>query len=137
MSAPAQPTVALSPDGRRPETELPPVHDRPVTSPERTRYFTWRTDQRLTISDPFPPTEAVCLELCKRIGRGRIPVLVILASRGYFVKNFRDGQGQRWEKRLWSFAVGAEDEAVLEGEAGKGGAKVVILEGGHHLHLGK
>lgn len=117
------PVIASSPDGRRPEEQLPPVHGREVREPPRKRYFTWRTDQRLTMSDPFPPTEQVCLQICQRIGRARIPVLLILASKGYFVKNIADGQGLRWEKRFWSLAVGAEESAVLEGEAGKGGAK--------------
>lgn len=118
------PTIASSPDGRRPEEEEAPVHNTMPTEPQRKRAFTWRTDQRLTMTDPFPPTEATCLEICKRIGRARIPVLLILASRGYFVKNIADGQGLRWEKRFWALAVGAEEQAVLEGEAGKGGAKV-------------
>jgi len=93
------PTVASSPDGRRPEAELAPVHGKDLADPDRKRAFTWRTDQRLTLSDPFPPTEATCLEICKRIGRARVPVLLILASGGYFVKNINDGQGLRWEKR--------------------------------------
>ncbi|KAI9031252.1 Alpha/Beta hydrolase protein [Hyaloraphidium curvatum] len=128
-------TVASSPDGRRPEDQPPPVHDKPPAEPERKRAYTWRTDQRLTMTEPFPPTEATCLEILKRIGRARVPVLLILASGGYFVRNIEQGQGLRWEKRFWALAVGAEESAVLEGEAGRGGAKVVILPGGHHLHL--
>ncbi|KXS16628.1 alpha/beta-hydrolase [Gonapodya prolifera JEL478] len=89
---------------------------------EKKVWYTWRTDPSLILSSGIRPSESVSVEFLKRI---KCPTLVVLATEGYFVPTLQregeDAEKQRLQTRLRGLRGGA--------------ARVVIMEGSHHLHL--
>jgi pimeloyl-ACP methyl ester carboxylesterase len=107
------------------EDPLKPINSKPMpASNGEKRLYTWRTDQRLTLTE-MAINEDAALAFLQREGTEphQKPVVFIIATRGYFYTQlFKDGTVPDATSRFWTRVKACR-------------GKVVTYDGSHHLHL--